>query len=117
MKKSRVALIVEDDEGIAHLQAVLLRDTHEVTLITHDFSRAMDDALWKKASVGVFDLMLGGEVGGDEIALWVGTRHPHVRRVICTAVPVSELADVAEMADYVLSKPFTPKQFLEAVGV
>lgn len=114
MAKRKVVVVIEDDTDIADLECRLLAPYCECRCITHDFEQVKTDATWEDVHVGIFDLMLPYH-SGQELLEWVWKHHPEVRRVICTAMPISELQSVATYADYVLLKPFTPQQLVEAV--
>ncbi|MGH9042663.1 MAG: response regulator [Acidimicrobiia bacterium] len=110
----KVAL-VEDDQALAALEAAVLEHDHDVTVIAGDFAELLTDAPWAGVDVAVVDLMLPG-VAGEAIVRYLRDHHPHIRRVVATAKPFHELAELLPDAHTVLLKPFSPDQLREAVG-
>lgn len=107
-------IIVEDDPDIASLEAEALSGVARVTLITNDFHRALRPETWLGVDVAVVDLMLP-ELDGEDICRYLAFEHPQVRRIICTAKPITQLVEVSRIAHVVLHKPFSVESFVDAV--
>lgn len=108
-------VIVEDNRDIAELEALeISKFAASVEVISQDFERCLHPHVWLGVTCAVLDLMLP-HIDGEDICRYLRDNHPNIRRVICTAKPVSQLADVAELADVVLSKPFLMDDLAQAV--
>lgn len=103
----RVALI-EDETDIADLyREILTAEGHEVWWVDQHHLGDVGDA-----DVVIVDLMMP-DVGGGEVLEWLRA-HSNARRVVASAMFHVPSA-VAQYADVVLTKPFTPSALLEAI--
>ena len=112
----RSILIIEDDEDIAHLLDLHLRDTGYETSLARDGNAGLDQALSKTYDLIILDLILA-EVDGLEICRRV--------RAISVYTPIlmlssrsSELDRVLGLeigADDYLTKPFSIRELLARV--
>lgn len=107
-------VIVEDDFTLARLEAFVLEERHEVTLVTTNFRALLTPEPWADIDVAVIDLMLP-DLPGEDIVTYLASQHPKIRRVVCTARPIYELGELINLADQVLLKPFSIESFQRAV--
>lgn len=110
----KTVIIVEDNTEIAQLEALAIQQYASVEIISDHFGRVFDSATWMGVDVAVIDLMLPG-IEGEQILYYLRDQHPAIRRVVCTAKPMYVLAELAEVADIVLQKPFKVDDFVAAV--
>lgn len=99
---------------IAELEAAVLRPYAAVEIISDDFARVFDPAMWMGVDVAVLDLMLP-DIMGEDICKFLRVQFPTIRRIICTAKPMYELVELRKIADVVLQKPFRPEDLVAAV--
>ena len=67
--------------------------------------------VWRHPEIGAW---LPG-FRGEDICRYLAEHHPHIRRVICTAKPIYELAVLQALAHVVLQKPFALDDLIHAV--
>lgn len=111
---TRTVIIVEDNFDLAELEARALEDVAEVRIIGNDFDRAFRPETWQGVDVAVTDLMLP-HVAGEDICRYLRRDFPLIRRVICTAKPVTAIRDLRDLAHVVLQKPFSVPELVIAV--
>ena len=108
-------VIVEDARDVARLEELLLTDAgHTVTVYTEGFDRLLHPEPWQGVDVALLDLMLGEDTSGADILGYLANHHPHIRRVVCSAVS-DVLAPSTTLADVVLRKPAGVTEILAAV--
>jgi two-component system alkaline phosphatase synthesis response regulator PhoP len=108
-------IVVEDEPDVARLQQTILEDAGAtVTLITSDFQCTLRAETWLGVDVAVIDLMLP-DLDGEDICRYLIQDQPQVRRVVCTAKPITQLVDVQVLAHVVVQKPFRPEDLIHAV--
>jgi two-component system, OmpR family, alkaline phosphatase synthesis response regulator PhoP len=101
-------LIIEDDENIADLLAINLKDLPALTTIKHNGWQGLDEALTGKYDLVVLDLMLPG-INGIEICRQVRKKLPLLPILMLTAKSEEEdkIKGLETGADDYLTKPFS----------
>ena len=109
-------LIIEDEENIAELIAIHLRDLPAAITIKGNGWQGLDEALTGKYDLLVLDLMLPG-LGGMEICKQVRHKVRHLPILMLTAKSEEQdKIDGLELgADDYLTKPFSTGEFMARV--
>jgi DNA-binding NtrC family response regulator len=106
-----VVLLVEDDDAIREITAMILEDAgHEVHAMP-DGDAAEEWLATGKADVLFTDVRMPGKVSGEELAL----RHADMRVLVTSGEMREQHPWMAEGMDY-LAKPYDRKALLAAVG-
>lgn len=109
-------VIVEDNREIAEFYGYALRGhVDSLELLTEDFERTLHSDLWQGVTCAVIDLMLP-HLAGEDICRYLRDNHPNIRRVICTAKPVTSLVELLPLAHVILQKPFSTTELVEATA-
>lgn len=109
-------LIIEDEENIAELIAIHLRDLPAAVTIKGNGWQGLDEALTGKYDLLVLDLMLPG-IGGMEICRQIRHKVKHLPILMLTAKSEEQdKIDGLELgADDYLTKPFSTGEFMARV--
>jgi DNA-binding response OmpR family regulator len=112
----RTILVIEDDQDIAHLVALHLRDLGYAVEVTHHGQAGLRQALAVSYDLIILDLMLPG-VNGLEICQQLRTR-PNYTPILMLTAKSTELDRVLGLevgADDYLTKPFSIQELLARV--
>lgn len=113
-------VVVEDHEDLAHLLVEQL--THEgleVVSYTENFERLLSPRPWENVDAAVVDYwlrpgaFLPDDPEGYPILEYLRDSHPHIRRVIYSAIGAESVPD--GLAHVVLTKPAHVDKLLEAI--
>lgn len=105
---------VDDDQDIRLLVATTLEARHEVVGFP-GVDAAIENADWPRTDVAIIDVMMPNR-SGDELLDWLAGEHPHVRRIMCTALGANIDIDRFALAHDVVEKPFTPDALEKALA-
>ena len=109
-------LIIDDEESIRKMTAMLLEDLGHETVGVENRAGALAQLDKSLFDVAFLDLKLNGESGLDLLPELLKS-HPHMDVIVCTAYASIETAVEAMKrgaTDY-LPKPFTPDKLVQAV--
>lgn len=108
--------VVDDDLLIAEMVAAgLTMYEIDVVTTTGDFAALIDTRPWEGVEAAIVDMMLGSTVSGETILRYLYDHHPHVRRILFSAV--GELGVIPqELPDVVITKPAAIGLLVEAVS-
>lgn len=98
-------VLVDDDADIRIFAGVALGDRHDVESFP-GVDAAIAGADWGHTDAAIIDVMMPGR-SGDELVNWLVDNHPHVRRIVCTAMGTDIQADRFHQAHDIVTKPFT----------
>lgn len=105
---------VDDEPDMRLVVRSLLGRRHDV-----DSFEGVDDAItnadWPHTDVAIIDVMMPGR-SGDVLLAWLADNHPHVKRVLCTALGDNLDLDRFALAHDIVSKPFTTEDLEKALG-
>ncbi len=109
-------LIIEDEENIAELIAIHLRDLPASVTIRNNGWQGLDEALTGKYNLLVLDLMLPG-INGMEICRQIRQKMRYLPILMLTAKSEEEdkIAGLEQGADDYLTKPFSTGELLARV--
>jgi two-component system, OmpR family, alkaline phosphatase synthesis response regulator PhoP len=109
-------LIIEDEENIAELIAIHLRDLPASVKICNNGWQGLDEALTGKYNLLVLDLMLPG-INGMEICRQIRQKMRYLPILMLTAKSEEEdkIAGLEQGADDYLTKPFSTGELLARV--
>ncbi len=109
-------LIIEDDQNIAELIAIHLRDLPAAVTIRNNGWQGLDEALTGKYELLVLDLMLPG-INGMEICRQIRHKINHLPILMLTAKAEEEdkIAGLEQGADDYLTKPFSTGELMARV--
>jgi two-component system cell cycle sensor histidine kinase/response regulator CckA len=105
-------LVVEDEEPVRELSAMLLRDLGYQVIEARDGEEAL--RLTKQAGADGFDLlftdMVMPKMGGKELAYWFRLTHPSTRVLFTSGYPEKSISHNGELVAGIafLHKPYTP---------
>ena len=106
--------VVDDDQSILMLLEVLFEADGIHPIITgSDFARLFDPACWEDIDGALVDGHLGGKITGFDILNYLKENHPHIKRVLFTAMDLHS-NDVEGLADVLLTKPAKVQDVVEA---
>ncbi len=113
---SRKVLVVDDDRAVGELIADVLCDADYEVLSVRDASDARRVIETQELGLLITDLDLDGD-SGWELARAARRAHPHLIVGLVTGWPIGvETRDVRDRGvDFVLTKPFSPVDLLEAL--
>jgi two-component system phosphate regulon response regulator PhoB len=113
-------LIIEDDQAVRHVCAVVLRRAGYSVLEAGSADEA--EHVWQRHPVdlAVVDLVLPG--GGTECALQLIQFNPHAKLLFVSSWPMNwrepdadNMHRIPEEAHEILTKPFAPEQLVQKV--
>lgn len=113
-------LVVEDDERVLRLAGRYLQDLGYQVLTAENGERAIE-ALQSEASIELVfsDVVMPGNVNGDDLCLWVEAHRPEVKTLLTTGLRSEELralsGEGSPPVPIGLPKPYTKDQLAEAV--
>jgi len=109
-------LVVEDDQNIADLIAIHLRDLPAKVTIMHQGWRGLDEAMSGEYDFLVLDLMLPG-INGLEICRQLRRQKQYIPVLMLTSKSEEQdkIAGLEMGADDYLTKPFSPGELLARV--
>jgi DNA-binding response OmpR family regulator len=113
---SRTILVIEDDQDIAHLVELHLRDLGCEVNVAHDGHTGLTQALTAPYDLIILDLMLPG-MEGMEVCRHLRAR-PHYTPILMLTAKSAELDRVLGLevgADDYLTKPFSIRELLARV--
>jgi DNA-binding response OmpR family regulator len=113
---SRTILVIEDDQDIAHLVELHLRDLGCDVNVAHDGHTGLTQALTAPYDLIILDLMLPG-MEGMEVCRHLRAR-PHYTPILMLTAKSAELDRVLGLevgADDYLTKPFSIRELLARV--
>ena len=117
---TRTVLLVDDDEdNVRILRSFLLRRGYEVR-IARDGSSALASVRQQRPDVILLDVMMPGMDGMQVLDhLKLDPKTASIPVVMVTAKTQDEdvLAGYQSGAEYYVTKPFTPRQILRAIGL
>lgn len=109
-------LIVEDEPLIAEsLKELLQSSEYEVIGTASSAEQAFAVAEQNRPDVAVIDVKLAGAIDGVSVAIELGRRY-EAMAVFITGNPQTVFDQAWDFRHAVLAKPFTDKEFLEAVA-
>lgn len=110
-------LVAEDNEDIAYLLAANFNTISnvEATFRTAQFDKLLNVKAWEGINVALLDYHLSEPITGLEIATWLSENLPHIRRVIFSAMVMTD--KVSDVCHAVLRKPFTFDELMLAIGM
>jgi signal transduction histidine kinase len=113
-------LVVEDDERVRKLAGRYLRDLGYDLLMVDNGERAIETLQSDTTIELVFsDIVMPGEVKGDDLYLWVKAHRPEVKVLLTTGLRSAEIRALADDSESPvpigLPKPYTKEELAEAI--
>jgi CheY-like chemotaxis protein len=113
-------LVVEDDERVRKLAGRYLQDLGYDILTAENGERAIEVLRSELDVELVFsDIVMPGQVNGDDLYLWVKAHRPEVKVLLTTGLRSEELKEFVGDGEVTvpigLPKPYTKEQLAEAI--
>lgn len=96
------------------LVKTILERRHDVTAY-ESVDEAIEQADWSRTDVAIIDVMMPHR-SGDYLVLWLADEHPHVRRIVCSAMGQTLDLERFALAHEVVTKPFTSADLEKALA-
>jgi signal transduction histidine kinase/ActR/RegA family two-component response regulator len=115
-----LVLLVEDEAAVREFTAAVLQQDGYAVLQARSGESALEAWRWHAARIDllVSDVVLPGDLSGPLLAARLQAEKPSLRAILATGygkdAVVQQMAQASTLA--VLSKPYTPKSLLRAVG-